>query len=248
MSLTYLRGGTFSLPRIAVVMALVAFLSASSTAAQVIDPVNATRTALNEAKTQAANQPRAALHAREAYLRRAKNIDVRLSPDGRHLSFLHRGEKGVDVMLQNVSSGDRTRIAAGLQRAETAWSGDGRRVWFADEQGLAVVESADLSTKRILKWDSRRSQRLWAVDPRAPQYAIIHEKVQESGAERFRYLSVDAQGKTRLLLEAAWPLRSVLLNADGDLAFTAAFDGPGYETVIRQYTAAAAVCVRRRYA
>jgi dienelactone hydrolase len=51
-------------------------------------------------------------------------------------------------------------------------------------------------------------------------------------------LSVDAQGKTRLLLEAAWPVRSVLLNADGELAFTAAFDGLGYETVIRQYTAA----------
>ena len=60
----------------------------------------------------------------------------------------------------------------------------------------------------------------------------------EPGAERHRYLSVDAQGKTRLLLEAAWPLRSALLNADGDLAFAAAFDGPRYETVIRQYTAA----------
>ncbi len=101
-----------------------------------------------------------------------------------------------------------------------------------------MIECADLSPKRILKWDSRRSQRLWTVDARTPQYAIIHEKVAELGAERHRYLSVDAQGKTRLLLEADWPVRSALLNADGDLAFTAAFDGPGYDTVIRQYTAA----------
>ena len=35
----------------------------------------------------------------------------------------------------------QTRIVAGLQRAETAWSGDGRRLWLADEQGLAVIES-----------------------------------------------------------------------------------------------------------
>jgi len=225
-------------PRVAGVLALAVLLGASSTAAQVTDPVTATRTALQKAKAQAANKPRASLIARETYLRRAEIVDVRLSPDGRHLSFLRRSEPGVDVMLQDVSSGTQTRIVAGLQRAETAWSGDGRRLWLADEQGLAVIESAGLSPKRVLKWDPRAKQRLWAVDARAPQYAIIHERVVEAGAERHRYLRVDAQGKTRLLLEAAWPVRNALLNADGDLAFAAAFDGSRYETVIRQYTAA----------
>ena len=236
--MTSLRERWFGLSRIAVVVVLVVLPGGSRTTAQLSDPVRATRDALQEAKTQAANQPRASLHARETYLRRAEIIDVRLAPDGRYLSFLRRGEKGIDVMLQDVTTGVQARVASGLQRVETAWSGDGSRVWFADEQGLAVVESADLSTKRIFKWDARRSPRLWTVDQRAPQYAIIREKVVESGAQRYRYLSVDAQGATRLLLETAWPLRSVLLNANGDLAFTAAFDGPGYETVIRQYTVA----------
>jgi hypothetical protein len=77
------------------VSALAALVGGSSTAA---DPVTATRAALEKAKTQAANQPRASMIAREDYLRRQEIVDVRLSPDGRHLSFLRRGEKGVDVM------------------------------------------------------------------------------------------------------------------------------------------------------
>lgn len=234
MTPTSLRGRALGLARVALVLALPALLGASGTAG---DPVTATRTALRKAKTQAANRPRASLIPRASYLRRPEIGEVRLSPDGRRVSFLRRGEKGVDVMLQDVASGARTRIVAGLQRAETAWSGDGRRLWLADEQGLAVMESAGLGPKRVLKWDRRRSQRFWAVDARTPQYAIIHEKVAQLGAERHRYLRVDARGRTRLLLEAAWPLRNVLLDADGDLAFTAAFDGPRYETVIRQYTA-----------
>ena len=238
MSVTGPRGRTPGLPRVALVLALAARLGASSAAAQVTDAVSATRIALHEAMTQAANQPRDSLIARETYLRRQEIVDVRLSPDGRHLSFLRRSEQGLDVMLQDVASGAQSRIVAGLQRCETAWSGDGLRLWLADEQGLAVIEIASLSPKRILKWDPRAKQRLWAVDARTPQYAIIHERVERLGAECHRYLSVDAQGKTRLLLEAAWPMRSALLNADGDLAFTAAFDGPRYETVIRQYTAA----------
>ena len=235
MSLTSLPGRALDLSRAALVVALAALLGASSAAA---DPVTATRSALQKAKAQAAKQPRASLIAREAYLRRGEIGEVRLSPDGRHLSFLRRSERGVDVMLQDVSGGAPTRIAAGLQRAETAWSGDGRRLWLADEQGLAVIDSARLSPKRILKWDPRRSQRLWAVDARAPRYAIIHEKVAERGAERHRYLRVDAEGETRLLLEAALPLRNALLNADGGLAFAAAFDGPRWDTVVRQYGAA----------
>jgi dienelactone hydrolase len=170
-------------------------------------------------------------------VRRATIVDVRLSPNGRHLSYLRRTERGVDVMLQGVAGGGETRVVAGLQRAETAWSGDGRLLWVADEQGLAVIESADLRAKRILKWDRPAKQRLWAVDPRAPRYAIIHERVVQGGVERHRYRRVDAGGATRLLLESALPIRGALLNAAGGVAFTAAFEGPRYETVVRQSTA-----------
>lgn len=224
---------------VAVILALAAQLGgavAADATDAVNDPVAATRTALHEAMAQVATQPRAPLIARETFLRKQSIGDVRLSPDGRHLSFLRHGDGGIDVMVQDVASGAQTRIAAGLQSAETAWSGDGRRLWLADEQGLAVMESADLDPKRVLKWDTRRKQRLWKVDARAPQWALIHERVESLGAERHRYLSVDARGQTRLLLEADWPLRSALLDADGELAFTAAFDGPQFDTVVSQHT------------
>jgi len=226
------------LPGFGVVVAI-ALLSASRTASQETDPVATTRITLRNAKTQATKQPRPSLVSREAYFRRREIVDVRLSPDGRHLSFLRRTDKGLDLTMQNVSSGAETRIVAGLRRAETAWSGDGRRLWIADDQGLAVMESAGLSAKRILKWDPRKKQKLWAVDARAPRYAIMHERVAQHGAERHRYLRVDEQGKTHLLLEAALPVRNALLNAKGELVFTAAFDGSRFETVIRKYTAGA---------
>lgn len=223
--------------RVGVSVALVTVLGAANAVAPVTDPITATQAVLRMAKAQAVKQPRALLIARENYLRSQEIDDVRLSPDGRRVSFLRHGERGVDVMLQDVASGAQTRLVTGLQRAETAWSGDGRLLWFADEQGLAVIESARLGAKRVLQWDPRRKQRLWAVDARAPEYAIIHERVAQGSSERYRYLRVDAQGKTHLLLDAALPVRNLLLNSRGDLAFVAAFDGARYETIIRQYTA-----------
>ena len=222
------------LQKMALVLGATVLLGASGASE---DTVAATRVALRKAKIQAARQPRAPLIARENFLRRAEIVDVRLSPDGRFVSFIRRNGNGVDLMIQDASTGTATRIVAGLNRAETAWSGDGRRLWLADEQGLAVFESATRSTKRVLKWDTRTKQRLFAVDARATQYAVVHEKIVRAGAERHRYLRVDAQGRTRLLLDAALQLRSVLLDANGELAFTAAFDGPRYETTVRLYTA-----------
>lgn len=219
---------------VAVLLALAPLIGSAGAAG---DPVAATQAALRTAQSRAARQARPAPIPREAYLRRPAIGDVLLSPDGSCVSFLERSERGFDLMLQQVASGDRTRVIAGMQRAETAWSGDGRRLWVADEQGLAVIEEPGPSKRRVLKWDARRSQRFWAVDARAPAFAIVHERVVQLGSRLHRYLAVDARGQTRLLHESAWPLRDALLNADGSLAFTAAFDGPEHEIVIRQYGA-----------
>jgi len=225
------------LNRHGLVVALATVMSATATAAQGVDPVAATRALLQREMTRARRAPRAALVAREAFLERSAILEVRLAPNGQHLSFLRRSDQGVDLMMQAISGGAPKRIVAGLRRAETAWAGDGRHLWLADDQGLAVIEPAGLGPRRVLNWDPRRFQRLWAVDARAPQFAIVYERIVQAGAQRHRYLTVDAQGRTRLLLEAAWPLRSALLEAGGALAFAAAVDGPGYGTVIHQHTA-----------
>jgi dipeptidyl aminopeptidase/acylaminoacyl peptidase len=190
---------------------------------------------LQVAKARAASAPRAPLIARDAFMRRQAIVDVRLSPDGRYVSFVRRGDRGLDVVMQNISSRAEKRLITGLQRAETAWSGDGKRLWVADEQGLAVIESANLSARRVLKWDARVAQRFWAVDPRATQHVIIRENG-KSAQSRHRYLTVNQQGQKRLLLETALPVRSMLLDAQGDIAFTAAFEGASYQTVVRDHT------------
>ena len=195
-------------------------------------------TELAHAKARSAAAPRPPVFARQANLHRPSMREVRLAPDGRHVSWLRRTERGIDLLWQDVATGARTRLVAGLDRAETAWSGDGRRLWLADEQGLAVIETAAPRPRRVFRWDPRRSQRLWAVDPRAPRYAILREKLGHAGAERHRYLRIDAQGTTRLLLESTRPLRSILLDAAGRLAFVAAFDSPAYDIAIRRYGAA----------
>ncbi len=83
---------------VACVWAWAVVLGTSSAAAQETDQVTTTRVALQRAKIESAKQPRAALIPRETYLLRQKIVDVRLSPDGRYVSFLRRGEKGVEVM------------------------------------------------------------------------------------------------------------------------------------------------------
>ena len=220
------------MPRVSVMLALTVLVSASA-AAQ--DPVAATQVSLSKAKADAASRPRAPMIPRETFLRRARIVDVKLSPSGGHVSFIWRNGNGADLVLQDLVTGRRTRIVAGLQRAETAWSGDGARLWLADEQGLVVVEHAGLKARRVLKWDARKSQRFFGVDARAPQYAIMHEMAVEGGVQRQRYLTVDERGNTRLVIDAALPVRSILLDESGRLAYSAAFEGPQYRTVIREH-------------
>lgn len=200
------------------------------------DPVATTRMTLQRAARQAELQAKPGPIARAAFLRQPTIVDMQLAPDGRHLSFLRRADDlRVAVWLQEVASGKQHRIANDVRAVELDWSGDGRSLWLADEQGLAVVDAATRASKRILQWDRRRSQRLWQVDPRTPQQAIVQEHVPADVKAPYRYLLVDTNGEQTLLHAARWPLRGAALDADGRLAYAAAYDSDRYDTVIRRY-------------
>jgi dipeptidyl aminopeptidase/acylaminoacyl peptidase len=186
--------------------------------------------------------PRATATPREAFLRQPVIADVHLSPDGRWLSFARRDARGWSLWLQSVATGQRTKVMANADSATQAWSGDGRRLWVADARGLAVVAGATHVAKRVLRWDARRGQRFFGVDAHAPAFAMVRERI----GTRHRYLLADATGKLRLLHESALPLRHVLLAADGSLAYAAAYDGPRWDTVIRQYKPAVRELARCR--
>src|SRR5688500_13306186 len=173
---------------------------------------------------------------REVFLRQPTIGDVRLSPDGRPLAFVRYNGPQAEVLLQDVASGVATRLVAETRGVEIAWSGDGRLLWIADEDGMAVLDSATGTAKRILEWDERRAQRFWRVDARAADYAIIQERPAPGTTAPYHYLLVNAAGKTRPLHESALPLLDVVLTTDGQLAFAAAYDGPQYDKVIRQFT------------
>lgn len=216
-------------------MLCVALLLGGSAPCLSAEPLETSPSALQAASRHAAAQPRPAMIAREMFVRQPEVDSVRLAPDGRHLSFLKHGGKGSEVWLQEVATGKRSRVLADADGIEHVWSGDGRRLWLADAQGLAVFDSADGTAKRILKWDGARRQRFWGVDAQATAFALVSETLQDKGVLSYRYLLVDTSGATRLLHQSARPLRRVLLTQDGRLAFAAAYDGSGYDTVVRQY-------------
>lgn len=201
-----------------------------------LDPIAATRLALPKAVELSVSQPRAPLIDRGTLLRPPVIGGVRMSPDGRYLSFLRWNGQGADLWLLEVRNGKQVRLLVDVKGAQHRWSGDGTRLWMYDKQGLAVISPATRKAKRILKWNASRRQIFFAVDPNAPAYALVAERVEQNQMLRYRYLTVDDSGNTRLLHEATLPLRKVLLREDGTLAFAAAFDGPEYDTVIRRYT------------
>lgn len=200
------------------------------------DLVASTCVALLKAAKLAGSQSRDPVMDRDMLLRRPVIVSVRMSPDGRYLSVLKRSEQGIDLWLQEVANGRQVRQLVDVRGAEHRWSGDGSRLWMADAHGLAVIEPATRKAKRILKWDDSRRQSFFGVDAHAPAYALMAERVEHNQMLRYRYLTIDDSGKTRLLHEAALPLRKVLLGTDGSLVYAAAFDGPNYDTVIRRYT------------
>ncbi|HET9485122.1 MAG TPA: prolyl oligopeptidase family serine peptidase, partial [Xanthomonadales bacterium] len=106
---------------------------------------------------------------------------------------------------------------------------------LADALGLAVHDVATSQVRRVFRWDAARGQRAWAVDERASPYALVRERVDAGGRWMYRYLRVDDRGGSSLLFEARQPLRDVLLDRDGALVFSAAYDGAAYDTVVRRH-------------
>jgi dipeptidyl aminopeptidase/acylaminoacyl peptidase len=199
------------------------------------DLVAKTRELLHDARARAAERPRAGIVSRDRFLTRPAISNVALAPDGLHVSYLEWTGDEAAAKIVELASGRRMRAAAGLRGAECAWSGDGRRLWIADARGLAVAAADDFAAKRILEWETRKSQRLWAVDASAADYAILYEREGVLDETRHRYILVDTAGTKRTIVEAKWPLLSILLDGDGGPKFVAAYDGARYETVVRQY-------------
>ena len=197
-----------------------------------LDDPQAVRTAI----AQAERLPKAAPIPRDALLRPPSLLDVVLSPDGSTLAILRADGEGVAVWLRDLAGGEQVRVVASQRRPTIAWSGDGRYLWVADHQGLALVERDSKAGRRVHAWPPRGTQQLWTLGPLAPRHVVVHEKLVHAGKEHHAYFTVDVDGATGPRLQRERPLDSLLLAADGGFAYVAAYEGEGYDLVVRDHT------------
>lgn len=181
----------------------------------------------------ARNRPR--LLRREQLIAEPELDAVQLSPRGDAVLYsrLDQGRRG--LWRLDLSTRQQRRIALDARGVRAYWSGDGERVWLVDADGVSVLEDDSASARRVLSFDPDRDQRFWGVDSRAAEWALLHEQLKHTEGVTHRYLRVDASGETHELLRSRLPVRSVLLDASGVLRFSAAFEGPDYDTVIRRH-------------
>lgn len=184
--------------------------------------------------THEASKPAKSI-ARDMLLQKPQISDVQLSPDGGFITYVQHRAQQNDVMLHSIDNKEATFVLADVKRLQMSWAGDSKTLWMSDEQGLALFDISRKTAKRIWKWDKKRQQKLFGVDPRAADVIVIQEKIAEQNAWQYRYLAVDRQGNSTLLMHADKPVRDLLLTENGQLAFTAAYEDTSYDAVIRHH-------------
>lgn len=195
------------------------------------------RRQLDEALKVAVARPPSTLIPRADFLQGPVISDVQLAADGRHVSFVRRRAGQYELWLRELRNGKEQRLLANSEGTDARWSGDGARLWLGDATGLAVYETAEGRARRIIKWQLLRQQKLWAVEKNAPEFAIVSEKIEQGGQWRYRYLSIDRQGRSRLLQDRKLPLRGALLDSTGGLKFSVGYEGSNYDSVVRHHAA-----------
>ncbi|WP_223670321.1 alpha/beta hydrolase family protein [Kangiella shandongensis] len=191
--------------------------------------------ALKLAMRNAEKSDRAMQVPRKDLMRHATFRDINLSPDGHWLSFRHEKDKRVELWLRNIASGEDYRVMADSEDVDVKWSGDGARLWLPDEKGLAVFEIDSMMGRRIVRYDEDRGQKFWSLDHNFPDAVIIREKIPVDGKWQYRYLTVDGNGKTRLLRETKSTLLHLLLDRKGILRYASGYDGKKFDTVIWRF-------------
>lgn len=194
---------------------------------------------LAAARKAAETAPRAPHFSRDTFLEDAAVRDISMSPNGKWLAFRRDTGQRLELWVSEIETGPdhgkAYRVVADSEGTQVYWSGDGARLWLPDENGLGVFDIATKTGRRIFLYDEARQQSFWRVDPNAPDFAVLREKVPDGGAWLYRYLAIDATGKTRLIQETRGALQSVLLNTDGSLRYASGYDVAGFDTVIWKF-------------
>lgn len=211
-----------------------AFIAIIIAMAVVVFPAHGTDvdTAMQAAKRAAEGVPPAPHIARDAFLQEASVRDISISPDGQWLAFRLETEQRVELRVRKIASGKEWRVMSDSEETEIYWSGDSARLWLPDAQGISVFDLATKTGRRIFQYKESRQQMFWLVDRNAPDFALLREKVPVNGEWLYRYLAVDANGKTRVIYESRKALQSVLLDKNSELRYSSGYAGEQFDTVI----------------
>lgn len=190
---------------------------------------------LQAAKHAAENAPRAPFIPRDDFLVKASVRDISMSPDGKWVAYRRDTGQRLELWLQNIADSKEHRVMADSEGTDVFWSGDGARLWLVDDKGLGVFNIETMTGRRIFRFDAKRRQMFWTVDHNAVNVALLREKIPADGEWLYRYLAIDASGKTRVIHETHQALQYVLLDTKGNLRYAAGYDGATFDTVLWRF-------------
>jgi dipeptidyl aminopeptidase/acylaminoacyl peptidase len=221
--------------------ALLLTLMLGASLAQAVEP-----TVLKPILAQVKAMPAAPAMTEEDFSRRARVREVKLSPDGKTLAYLDMEGATANLMLLDVASGARRKLASSLGRTEVFWSGDSATLFLDGGDALSIVTVSDGALRRIASFDRKQNQRFLAVDDvRGAALADEYDKAKK----QYRFLRIAADGSREVLYEGERKLKDYLFDEKGQLAFTVAMDEQYYQIVSRKQDgkwAEVTRCKRRR--
>lgn len=141
----------------------------------------------------------------------------RISPDSRHVAWLHEREGVRSLWLRSVDGGPPRRLLARARGERLEWSQDGRWIFLVHPQELASVRVDGRDALRMpLGGVERRS--VMQVDPSQPAALLVRERVRLGTAKRWRLVRVDVRGRRTVLREDRQWVHDVAIDRHGRIA------------------------------
>lgn len=168
---------------------------------------------------------------RSEFLARPSLLGAWLSPDGRHVAYLHEEGRNRGVWLLPTAGGEPKRLLPHTEATQLAWSRDSRWLFLASPRQLfALAVAGQAGSGTIAKLGGRWEREFEAVDPMLPAAAIILESppLVSRLPKRWRLFRVDTRGKQTLLHEDTKQITDFGFDARGQLAFVTRVEGDKY--------------------
>ena len=164
---------------------------------------------------------------RGVLLQRGSIVDIRLSPDGRRVAWLHERGEHHELWLRTVADAAPRRLLADTPARGLDWSRDGRWLLLRSARDLqAVAVAGQAGSGRIALLGGTADTALLDIDPGRPAAVLLVEREGPVAApDHWRLLRVDMQGRRTLLWRDRHRITDALPDASGRLAWLQRVEG-----------------------